>query len=127
MTVLKICGSCIISAIVCSILKSAKNEVSVYVLIGAIIAVFAALLPEIADMLGLFEKLGVNGKTAECIGIMTKSLGIAYIAGAASDICKESGSASLAAKVETAAKIEIIALTVPYICELVALAVRTAG
>ena len=127
MTVVKICGICIISAIACAVLKSAKNEVSPYVPIGCMIAVFAALIPEIADMLGVLDGLGINDKTAECIGVMTKSLGIAYIAGAASDICRESGSASLASKVETAAKIEIITLTLPYICELVALALRTAG
>ena len=126
MTVFKICGICLCAAILFMILKTMKSDAAVCTVIGGIIAVLIALLPEIGELLGVIEKFGVSAKTVECIGVMLKALGVAYVAGTVSDICKEAGSSTLASNIETAAKIEIVALALPYVYELVTLAVRMA-
>lgn len=127
MSFLKVCGICLLTLAAYLILKNVRCEIASLALIGGGLAVVLIYLPALGNVTKYIADLKIDSRLTECMAVMMKALGIAYLAGTTCDICKESGSSALAAKIETAAKIEMIALSLPYIIEIVGSAVRMAG
>ena len=101
---------------------------------GAPIVAVAALLTLISVFSNRFEVIGqifdaVEGVEGmeECTGYILKILGIGYIAGICSDICKELGESAIASTVMTAAKIESLVIISPMILEIMTLGLELVG
>lgn len=62
------------------------------------------------------------GDTGNYFGILVKAAGICAAAGIASDICKDSGQASLAGRVDAAGRLCLVAVSLPLFSQLLSYA-----
>ena len=119
---LKICGIAIICAVVCILIKNYQSGFLIPTRISGTIILYSAaivfLSPLVKYMLGIMD--GVI--SAQHIELIIKSMSIAYITQATSEICKECGENSLAMGVDTIGKMEILILAIPLIESLIRMA-----
>ena len=106
MEVIKIIGIALIALIIIIILKEYRPEFVIYI---SIITGIISLLESIAS------KASIN---TEFIKLLIKITGIAFLSEFAVSICKDSGEAAIASKVEIGSKIIIIAMSIPILSEL---------
>ncbi|MCI8335765.1 MAG: stage III sporulation protein AD [Peptococcaceae bacterium] len=79
---------------------------------GAII--FLKVLPQLAEVIRIFAQLADYAALNQgYLFTVFKVLGIAYVSEFAAQICRDAGQNALAAKIEMAAKIGVMALAVP--------------
>ncbi len=93
--------------ILSSIVKGYKPEFATYVIITTVMVIFIIV---IYKLIYVFEFLGeIYNK------LILKVLAVAYIADFTAQICKDSGEAAIAGKVELAGKVMIFYLAIPII------------
>lgn len=120
MTTVKLCGIAIVAVMLIVTLKQLKPEFAVPVTIISSVIVFivglACLSPVIEYINGI-----LNAEIGEYMTVLMKSLGIALLTQITSDICRDAGETSVAAKVEFAGKAEILVLSLPLLTKLLEL------
>ena len=72
---------------------------------------FGILLP----VFGFLKNIGLNGNFSNICTLMFKSAGICLLSSLAAEICRDCKEASLAAKIEFAAKCTLITMSLPLI------------
>ena len=119
MDIVKIIGIGLISLIIIIIVRQYKPEFTLYVslLAGAII-----LLLIMDKVSGIIEMLtNLSNKTSinnDFLTLLIKITGIAFLTEFAVSICKDSGEAAIASKIELGSKIIIISMSIPIISSL---------
>lgn len=125
MDIIKIIGVGITALIIIIILKQYKPEFTVYVsLIAGAIILFMVMdkLSGVAYILtSLTEKTGVG---STFLKILLKITGIAILTEFAVSICKDSGEAAIASKIDLGGKIIIISISIPIITALLELIIN---
>lgn len=119
MEIVKISFIALIAAVLCVYFKKYREEYGIFISIVAGIIIFSVTVPYFKDftlMVQAFsEKGGIN---AEYIKPALKIVGISYITQYTCELCKDAGQAALAAKLEMAGKLILLALSVPIITSL---------
>lgn len=125
MDIIKIIGVGITALIIIIILKQYKPEFTVYVslIAGAIILfmVMDKLSGVVSILTSLTEKTGVGNTFLK---ILLKITGIAILTEFAVSICKDSGEAAIASKIDLGGKIIIISISIPIITALLELIIN---
>ena len=125
MDIIKIIGVGITALIIIIILKQYKPEFTVYVslIAGAIILfmVMDKLSGVVSILTSLTEKTGAG---STFLKILLKITGIAILTEFAVSICKDSGEASIASKIDLGGKIIIISISIPIITALLELIIN---
>ena len=120
MEVAQIAGVALISVFIILLLKQYKPEFVIHISILAGILIFLMILPKLSSVIELLNnltnKLGAN---SQFFSILLKITGIAYISEFATNICKDSGETAIASKVELAAKIIIISMSIPILSSVI--------
>ena len=117
MTTVKLCGIAIVAVMLIVTLKQLKAEFALPATIVSSIIIFTVGLSCLAPAIEYLNSI-LNSATTDYIIILMKSLGIALLTQTTSDICRDSGETSVAAKIEFAGKAEILVLSLPLIAEL---------
>lgn len=116
MDIIQIVTLGIIASILYIILKDLNASFAFFLLLITGIIIFLAIIKQIGVIFRLIESLGekasVEGMYMDTI---LKIIGIAYITELGSNITKDAGLGSVAAKIELAGKIFILLLAVPII------------
>ncbi len=116
MDLLKILGFCLITAILCLILKQQKSEYALLISIAGTVLIVGFILKGIFIPLKLIgEKIEGYGIKSDYFKIALKALGIGYVTSFIADSCRDCGQANLAFKAELAGKCAIFLLSVPLI------------
>lgn len=125
MDIIKIIGVGITALIIIIILKQYKPEFTVYVslIAGAIILfmVMDKLAGVVSILTSLTEKTGAG---STFLKILLKITGIAILTEFAVSICKDSGEAAIASKIDLGGKIIIISISIPIITALLELIIN---
>ena len=87
---------------------------SMVVLIGFIVASFE-------NIQVIFETLEKEDGIAESCEYLLKILGIGYVSGISSDICRELGECGIASVITTVARIESLVIILPLVIEIMTL------
>ena len=119
MEIVKIIGVGLISLIVIIIIKQYKPEFTIYISLIAGIIILLLLMDKISGIIDILKSL--SRKTAvgnEFLILLIKITGIAYLTEFAGSICKDSGEAAIATKIDIAGKILIISMSIPIIASL---------
>lgn len=124
MNILKVCGVALIAAFSIGILKIYKSEFVLPVSVVASVVIFGAALGLIAPISDYLGELSSIGGFSIYFSAIMKALGIGIVADTAASHCRDVGQASLASKVEFAAKILILSLALPIIKEICAAALE---
>lgn len=116
MDIIKVVSFAFVALFIFILLKDKKSDIAALVILVAGAAIFLIMIGELNEVLifinNIAKKANIN---TVYIGIVLKILAIAYITSFCSEICKDSGAATIASKVEFAGKIMILALAVPIL------------
>lgn len=119
MVILKIVGIGIISLIIIIIIKQYKPEFTLYVSIIAGIIMFFIVADKFSGIINLLTNISNKASfNSEFLKILIKITGIAILSEFAISICKDSGEAAIASKIDLAGKIIIISISIPIISSL---------
>lgn len=120
--VIKIIGIGMIAVIIIVVVKQYRPEFAVYISIIAGVLILSISLQKMGEIVTLIqsisEKAGINGKF---LSILLKITGIAILTEFAVSICKDSGEAAIASKIEIGSKVIIISMSIPIISSLLKL------
>ncbi|QOX62737.1 stage III sporulation protein AD [Anoxybacterium hadale] len=116
MDIFRIAAIGLCGVVTASMVKGYKPEFAIYVVITTVLVIFIMILNKLTYV---FEFLGdiYNQITygRNFFPIILKVLAVAYIADFTAQICKDSGEAAIAGKVELAGKVLIFYLAIPVI------------
>ncbi len=120
MSVLAICGTAAVAAVLAVTLKRLNSGAGVAVSCAALVLIFSVSVREYGDAIIKVGKLAED--TAPLCGeLMMKSLGVGLTVKIASDLCRDCGENGIAGGIEFAGKLEILMLCLPYIWEIISL------
>lgn len=118
---LKICGGALLCAVAIVLLRSVRSELVPLQWTGTVVLCGASLLlwqPVLAWLGELCSAAGIGDEAA----LLLKGLGVAVLTQLCSDLCRQSGEATLANGVEMAGRAEILLLCLPMLKHLVEVA-----
>ena len=119
MDIIKIIGIGLIALIIIIIVKQYSPEFTIYVSLVAGALILLMVMDKIGGIIDLLTSL--SSKTAinnEFLVLLIKITGIAFLTEFAVSICKDSGEAAIASKVDLGGKVIIISMSIPIIASL---------
>ena len=116
MEIIKIIAFAFMALFIVLIFKGKRDDIAIQVSIAAGILIFLFMVNKLTIIMGFLQTLA-NKANIDVIYLNTvfKILGIAYLASFCSEICKDAGENSIAAKVEFSGKILILVLAIPIL------------
>jgi stage III sporulation protein AD len=119
MEIIKIIGIAFIALIIIIMLKQYKPEYAIFISILTGILILFLVMDRLTGIINLIEsiqnKFAIN---TQFIALLIKITGIAFLSEFAVSICKDSGEAAIASKIELGSKIIIISMSIPIISSL---------
>lgn len=119
MEIIKIIGIALIALIIIILLKQYKPEFVLYVSLIAGALILFLVIDELTGIVKLIQSIADKASiNSQFLSILLKITGIAFLSEFAVSICKDSGEATIASKVELGSKIIIISMSIPIISTL---------
>ena len=116
MEIIKIVAFAFMALFIVLIFKGRRDDLAIQVSIAAGILIFLFMVNKLTIIMGFLQTLA-NKANIDVVYLNTvfKILGIAYLASFCSEICRDAGESSIAAKVDFAGKILILVLAIPIL------------
>jgi stage III sporulation protein AD len=119
MEIIKIIGIALISLIVIIILKQYRPEFAIYISIITGVLILLLIMDKLSAVISLLQSIASRASiNSTFLALLIKITGIAFISEFAVSICKDSGEAAIASKIEIGSKIIIISMSIPIISSL---------
>ena len=119
MEIIKIIGIALIALIIIIMLKQYRPEYAIFISILTGVLILFLVMDRLTGIINLIEsiqsKFSIN---TQFIALLIKISGIAFLSEFAVSICKDSGEAAIASKIELGSKIIIISMSIPIISSL---------
>ena len=119
MEIIKIIGIALIALIIIIMLKQYRPEYAIFISILTGILILFLVMDRLTGIINLIEtiqdKFSIN---TQFIALLIKITGIAFLSEFAVSVCKDSGEAAIASKIEIGCKIIIISMSIPIISSL---------
>ncbi len=119
MEIIKIIGIALIALIIIIMLKQYRAEYAIFVSLLTGVLILFLVMDRLTGIINLIEsiqnKYSIN---TQFIALLIKITGIAFLSEFAVSICKDSGEAAIANKIELGSKIIIISMSIPIISSL---------
>ena len=119
MEIIKIIGIALIALIIIILLKQYRPEYAIFISILTGVLILFLVMDRLTGIINLIEsiqsKFSIN---TQFIALLIKITGIAFLSEFAVSICKDSGEAAIASKIELGSKIIIISMSIPIISSL---------
>ncbi len=114
MDMLSVCGVAIVAAVSATALKKNAPETSVVIIIAAGVIIFVSVLSNITPVINeVYKLINNSGVSSEYGEILIKTIGICLVCQFTSDSCRDAGQSSLATRVELAAKVTVVIISIP--------------
>lgn len=118
MDIFKITAVGITGALLAVMIKPYKKELAMTVSMVTGLVIVSMVLPYLGTLFDTFGALADRtGIRSEYFMLIVKVTGIAYAAQFAGELCRDAGEGALALKIETAAKVCVMILTLPVLGE----------
>lgn len=125
MDIVKIIGIGLTAVILIIILKQYKPEFAIYVSIITGVIMLVMLMDKLSAIVNLLSSLtNKTGTGNTFLKILLKITGIAILTEFAVSICKDSGEAAIANKIDFGGKVIIISISIPIITALLELIIN---
>lgn len=119
MEIIKVIGIAFIALIIIIMLKQYRPEYAIFISILTGILILFLVMDRLTGIINLIEtiqdKFSIN---TQFIALLIKITGIAFLSEFAVSVCKDSGEAAIASKIEIGSKIIIISMSIPIISSL---------
>lgn len=119
MEVIKIIGIALVSLIIIILLKQYKPEFAIYISLLSGVLILILVMDKLTGIINLLQNLASRVSiNSTFLSLLIKITGIAFLSEFAVSICKDSGEAAIANKIEVGTKIIIISMSIPIISSL---------
>lgn len=116
MDIWQIVGLALIVTVLGVVLKQIRPEIALQLSILAGISIFILVISKIRVVVDLLQTLADQANISSYyLLIILKIVGVAYLAEFGAQICRDAGEGALATKIELAAKVGVITLSIPII------------
>lgn len=113
-------GISLITTFLALIIKEQKPNFAFLLVLFVGCAIFLFLVDQLREIIHMVQKIASNANVNTIyVETILKIIGVAYIAEFASHISKDAGQGAMAAKVELAGKIIILAMSIPILSVLI--------
>lgn len=117
--VVKIIGIGLIALIIIILLKQYKPEFAIYISLLTGVLILLLVMDKLTGIINLLQSLASKTSiNSTFLTLLIKITGIAFLSEFAVSICKDSGEAAIASKIEIGTKIIIISMSIPIISSL---------
>ncbi len=119
-----ICGVAVYAVFALLVIKELRRDTAQSASFGIFAVMLCVSFPIITELVNFAIELSsiTSSDTREHIDVILKSLGITYITYVSSEICKSGGEGTIASQIELIGRAEILLLCIPYLKEIVSLA-----
>lgn len=125
MEIVQIVGLGLVATILIVILKEERPEIALQISIVISAIVFLLMLEKIISLVDVINNLAQKANIDTIyLSAVLKIIGISYVAEFGAQICRDAGSSSTASKIEFAAKIMIMLLSVPILMAVLDLIIK---
>lgn len=119
MEVVKIIGIGLIALIIIILLKQYRPEFAIYISLLTGVLILLLVMDKLTGIINLLQSLASKTSiNSTFLTLLIKITGIAFLSEFAVSICKDSGEAAIASKIEIGTKIIIISMSIPIISSL---------
>lgn len=119
MEIIKIIGIALIALIIIILLKQYKPEFAVYISLLTGVLILFLVMDKLEGIISLIQSIVSKTEiNTNFIILLVKITGIAFLSEFAVSICKDSGEAAIASKIELGSKIIIISMSIPILSSL---------
>ena len=119
MEVIKIIGIGLVALIIIILLKQYRPEFAIYISLLTGILILFLVMDKLTGIINLLQSLASKTSiNSTFLSVLIKITGIAFLSEFAVSICKDSGEAAIASKIEIGTKIIIISMSIPIISSL---------
>lgn len=115
MNVFGVCGVGLLGLIVTVVLRGCRPDFAIFTGIITALIIFGGSIASIASVIRSLRDMANETGFSVYTTMILKTLGIGLVSQITSDVCRECGAPSIAAKVELAAKILILTLCLPVL------------
>ena len=116
---LGVLGLALIGAIVTFVLKAFGWKGAPLAAISAILVIISYCGEVFGEVFSLFESLPESDGAPQASEYLMKILGIGYLSGICSDVCRELGEPTIASVVTTVARLEALLVILPMVTEII--------
>ena len=113
---LRLGGLCLVGAILAAVLRSARPEMELLLVLAVCAAALLAAAPAAEELLALIRRMAAWGELSEDIlGPLLKTLGIAVLCRISSDVCRDAGQSAMASLVELGGVLSTLLVAAPLL------------
>lgn len=116
---LKICGISVLCVAVILVIRELKGSLAWGIKVGGIILVAGMIVADAGGFLDRASAFLGESRISEYTSVMLKALGVSFLVKICSDICRESGEGSIAFGVESAGKLCVLYMCLPFIKDVI--------
>ena len=125
MEIIKILGIALIALIIIIMLKQYRPEYAIFITILTGILILFLVMDRLTGIINLIQTIQSKSSiNTQFIALLIKITGIAFLSEFAVSICKDSGEAAIASKIELGSKIIIISMSIPIISSLLEIVLK---
>lgn len=124
MSILQISAAAILVASLAYVLRGAGSRGAAGVTVAGGILILAAALPKLGEPIAALSEIAERAALSEELSRLFRILLVGFLGGAAADICRDMGEGSVADRLELFARVEILFLSLPFLLEILRLALE---
>lgn len=119
--IVKACALALLIALCAFVLRELGwRGAPLFCIIGAL-GIITLILPDISEAVSLFSSLSDEYGASEAGRSVLKIIGVGYLGGVCSDICRDMGEGGAASAVVLVTRVEIIAIALPHFLNIIRL------
>ncbi|MGI6038482.1 MAG: stage III sporulation protein AD [Limnochordia bacterium] len=121
----RIVGLGMVVTVLLAALRRKYPEIAPEVSLAFIIGIFLLLLGPLGQLLGVFRELSQRARLGDFyLGIVLRSIGIAYLTALGAQVCRDAGETAIAVTIEIAGKVLILVIALPVVVAILDALVR---
>ncbi len=127
MSIIKYCGVALCALAAVLFLRGQRSEFAGYISLGASVVLLGAAITVFLPIYEYIQGIVSGTSFGGYLAVLAKALGITLAVQLTAELCRDSGEAALASKLELLGKAEVLLLCLPLLGELVNLAAELMG
>lgn len=114
MEIFQIVGLGIVAVILITLVRSRSPEIAIQISLLAGLLIFSLMVVRLASVLRVIGELTSRARIDNLyLNTILKVVGVAYVAGFGSEVCRDAGEGAIATKIEFAGKVIIMIMALP--------------
>ena len=119
MGILTVAGIGIVTVLIAGQLKVLKSEYSLYLSVAVMLLIFFYSAGRLGGILSVMEQIQTYFPVNEIyVRTLLKIVGVSYIAGFASHVCRDAGYGAVGSQIEIFGKLTVLAVSMPILTAL---------